>query len=325
MKWLKILFVLLLVVISIIAGLYFYFLYAPKVDKPLLAGEYNKSTVSLDELSRSFSWYKPQALSKSAPLIFVLHGSNASGDKIRSATAYEFDLLAEQHGFIVVYPDGYKNYWNDCRASADYAANTENINDVAFFKFMIDYFDQQKNINQQQVFVTGMSNGGHMAFRLAFEVPELFSAFAPMAANLPVDSNFDCKKTGQAVSVAVFNGSDDLISPYGGGLVVVSGNASRGEVISTIDTVNYWRDLAGIDNEAVEKTFPEVDGLQQTSVIEQRWFGDDNKQVRLYTLQGSGHVIPSKMTRAPRILGERVGDISGPEEIVDFFLFPDLK
>lgn len=322
MKWLKRLLIALLLGALVVAALFFYFIYTPTAPKPQLDGEFKQDTLLIDSQSRSFSWYKPKALASNAPLIFVLHGSTGAGQQVRSSVAYEFDTLAEQYGFVVVYPDGYKNHWNDCRASADYSANTEDIDDIAFFKAMIDFFAEHEAINRQQVFVTGVSNGGHMAYALALETPSLFAAFAPMAANLPVDSNLDCEKSGQPVSIAIFNGTNDPVNPYGGGLVELFGNSSRGEVRSAMETVDYWCELAGITDAASEKRFPEVDGLQSTSVLEQRWTGADGTQVRLYTLKGSGHVIPSKRVAAPRILGGGAGDISGPEEIIEFFLFP---
>lgn len=322
MKWLKRLLIILLLAALAIGALFFYFIYTPSVPKPQLEGEFKQGTLLIDSQPRSFSWYKPQALASNAPLIFVLHGSLGSGEQLRSSIAYEFDTLAEKYGFVVVYPDGYKNHWNDCRGSADYAANIEDINDNAFFEAMIDFFADQERIDRQQVFVTGISNGGHMAYGLALEAPDLFAAFAPMAANLPVDSNLDCEKSGQPVSIAIFNGTDDPVNPYDGGLVELFGNSSRGEVRSAMETVGYWRELAGITEAASEKRFPELDGQQSTSVIEQRWTGADGTQVRLYTLKGSGHVIPSKRVGVPRIAGSAAGDISGPEEIVEFFLFP---
>jgi poly(3-hydroxybutyrate) depolymerase len=45
--------------------------------------------------------------------------------------------LADQHGFVVVYPDGYKHTWNDCHSQATFAAHTENIDDMGFVKGLI--------------------------------------------------------------------------------------------------------------------------------------------------------------------------------------------
>jgi polyhydroxybutyrate depolymerase len=320
MKVFKIVLALLAVVVLTLAGLFYYWFHVPVTVEPPLAGEFGHTTLEVDKQARTLHWYKPESFKQGAPVIFVLHGSRGSGEQIRAASGYEFDLLAERYGFMVVYPDGYQNHWNDCRRSADYSANRENIDDVAFFKAMIEYLSAEAQIDNKRVFVTGISNGGHMAYRLALEVPDLFLAHAPIAANLPVDRNLDCEKSGQPVSMAIFNGTADPVNPFEGGVVEILGNTSRGKVLSTWETAGYWVGLTGSPRVESSREFSELDGLTQTSVSEQRWVGEGGKQVGLYTLSGSGHVIPSKIARFPRILGEGAGDISGPEEVVGFFL-----
>jgi polyhydroxybutyrate depolymerase len=320
MNWIKRILYALLMMAVFVVGLFFYYVYVPAPDKPALAGQLMQSEMNVSPLNRTYSWYRPSNAPNNAPLVFILHGSLGSGDGMRTGTAYEFDVLADQYGFIAVYPDGYQRHWNDCRSSADYAANTDDIDDVAFFEAMIDVFVAQEQVDRKRIFVTGISNGGHMAYKLALEIPERFAAVAPMAANLPVDDTLDCHKSGQPISIAIFNGTDDPVNPYDGGLVELFGNASRGVVLSSELTAKYWRDLAGISQPASVKTFPEVDGLADTSVTQLRWSGENGLEVRLYTLQGSGHVIPSKIAKAPRIIGIAAADISGPAEIVDFFL-----
>lgn len=39
-------------------------------------------------------------------------------------TGYEFDWFADQRKFAVVYPEGYKNNWNDCRKNATFPAKS---------------------------------------------------------------------------------------------------------------------------------------------------------------------------------------------------------
>lgn len=303
----------------IIFGGYAYYIHTPPVADAQLSGEYKQHSIKIDSIDRSYSSYQPKNLKEGAALIIVLHGSGSNGEKIREQAVFEFDLLADTHGFVVVYPDGYDSQWNDCRASADYLANTKNIDELTFFRELIKRSSDQFQISPEKVFVTGHSNGGHMAYRLALETPELIRAIAPISANLPVDNNLDCEKSGKPISVAIFTGTEDPINPFNGGLVSVFGNTSRGSVLSSAETANYWKQLAEIKSEPELISRPEADGVSETSVLEQRWLGPDDIQVRHYTLSGSGHVIPSKMAHFPKILGPSAGDISGPNEIVRFF------
>ena len=57
-----------------------------------------------------------------------------------------------------------------------------------------------------------------MVYRLALEKPEAFAALAVIAANLPVDENFNCQKSDKPVSIAIINGTEDPINPYHGGI-----------------------------------------------------------------------------------------------------------
>ena len=320
MKIVRIFMLVMAAVIGVVSGAFFYFVYVPEAPEPTLSGADRQHTIQSNSITRTFSSYLPQGLADNSALVFVLHGSNGTGDQIRKAIAYEFDILADNKGFLVVYPDGYEKHWNDCRESADYSANTQDIDDVAFFADMIAFFADKGTIDRDRVFVTGHSNGGHMAYRLALEAPELIAAIAPISANLPVDSNLGCKKSGRPVSVAIFAGTEDPINPFGGGMVSVMGNTSRGEVISSIDTAYYWKNLASISQPDSVISHPEADGVESTTVTEQRWQNESGLQIRLYSLVGSGHVIPSRITRFPRVLGGDAADISGPDEIVSFFL-----
>lgn len=292
---------------------------APELD---LAGEYReKVVVSSGGIDRSFSYYLPSTHKEGAALIFVLHGSISSGEAIRKMTGYEFDLLAETNHYIPVYANGYENHWNDCRASADYSANTQDIDDIAHIDFLIDLFVQRHQIDPAKVFVTGHSNGGQMAYKLALEAPQMINAVAVLSANLPVDTNFDCNKSGIPISIAIFNGTEDTINPYYGGVVKLAGNESRGLVLTTDQTTEYWTQLAGADMAFPDKIveYPETDGLPYTSVVAKHWHGINDTDVRLYRLQGSGHVIASKIYDFPAYIGPNASDISGPEEIVRFF------
>jgi polyhydroxybutyrate depolymerase len=101
--------------------------------------------------------------------------------------------------------------------------------------------------------VTGHSNGGQMAYKLALEAPQIIRAVAALSANLPIDTNFDCNKSGIPISIAIFNGTEDTINPYYGGTVRLGSNESRGLVLITDQTVEYWAQLAGADRAAPVK------------------------------------------------------------------------
>lgn len=255
--------------------------------------------------------------------IYVLHGSMGSAEGMRDMVGAAFEALAIEHQFAVIYPEGIENHWNDCRGSADYAANTLNIDDPGYFAQLIPELAERFNIDAERSFITGLSNGGQMAFRIALERPGLFKAYAPMIASLSEDRTLDCKKSGEAVAIMMVNGTEDPINPYNGGIVSIMGNESRGVVRSTQDTVDYWRTLAGQNGEANLVTYPEKDGDEATSIEEQRWEAEGKPPVRLVTMHGSGHTFPSASNSLPWyvewLLGGSAGDVDGAALTLNFF------
>lgn len=289
---------------------------------PPLPGLSEHSLVSAG-IERTYQLYRPASATNNAPAVFVLHGSRGSGREIQAMVGAGFEKLADQYGFIVVYPDGVENHWNDCRASADYAANTRNINDPLFFEELIDELVGTQSIDRAQTFITGLSNGGHLVYRIALEKPALFKAYAALIASLPEERNLDCGQTRQAVNMLIMNGTEDPINLYKGGLVTIAGNSSRGPVMSTRETALYWAGLAGHRRPPEVHTFAERDGDETTSVSQKTWSGEGHHTVSLITLQGSGHVFPARGVTIPpkyaAIVGKAAGDIEGAQEIIRFF------
>ena len=161
--------------ISIIVGalaaflvLYNYLNVYPERNAPS-GGLYETFTIDHDNIERTYDLYIPRNFKENSGAFFVLHGSYGKSEDMRVATGYDFEYLAEKNGFLVVYPQGYKNFWNDCRASADYAANQENIDDVGFIKKVIQKISLDFKVDQKKIIATGISNGGQMIYRLAYE------------------------------------------------------------------------------------------------------------------------------------------------------------
>ncbi|NNC55557.1 MAG: hypothetical protein HKO07_07540, partial [Pseudomonadales bacterium] len=195
LKYLAGLVLLMLIVVSVLCWHYFY---AVTPIRPELNGVYSEHDLQSGAHSRHFGVYRPVGQQHTTPVFIVLHGSMGDADSIRKRTAYEFEMLADQHRFLVVYPDGYKHHWNGCRRSADYAANTERIDDVGFMRTLVDWLVAHYSIDPQQVFIGGYSNGGHLSYRIALEAPALVSGIATFNANLPAAANLGCKESAIA-------------------------------------------------------------------------------------------------------------------------------
>lgn len=223
---------------------------------------------------RSFHFTKPAQLMQRPGLVFVLHGSGGNGRGMM-ATAAKMEQLAGGQNTLVVYPDGYRNYWNECRKASPALANREDINEQAFFRAMIGYFTKQYQVDAGRVFVVGTSGGGHMAYKLGLTMPTAFRAITAIIANLPDSTNMDCVPSGKPIAVMIINGTDDPVNPYNGGPVNLGNNVTMGVVQSTDQTLRYWATLARYRGTPTPETLPDTDPT-------------DGKRVERYTYQANG-------------------------------------
>ena len=250
----------------------------------------SSDSLLVDGHYRTFHFDKQQSLRANASLVFVLHGSGGNGKQI-ATTALKLQEKAPGENVLLVYPDGYKKYWNECRKTADSQANIENIDDITFFDSMIDYFKKNYKINERHVFAVGTSGGGHMAYKLAILSPKKFGAVTAIVANLPDDQNMDCADAKGPISIMIINGTDDPINPYNGGLIRGAG-FNAGTVRSTEKTFQFWASLAGYKGEPVKAILPDTDP-SDGRIVERYTYKEKSKpEVVLLKVVGGKHDYP---------------------------------
>lgn len=288
--------------------------------EPSLSGRVGRGSLEHRGRTRTFLYYLPARLDAPVALVIVFHSSMGNGAQARAAFGYEFDRIADEHGFLVVYPDGVGGHWNDCREVAPYAARRLGIDDVGFARALVAHLRARWKVDGERVFATGFSNGGHMAIRLALEAPDLVAGVAPVIASLPAETNMVCRVSGEPVSILLMNGTDDPINPYEGGEVALYGTfVKRGLVVSTEASAAWFARLAGHTGQPERERLPDRDGDDGSTVERARWSGRGRKSVVLYSVRGGGHTVPHPTARAPRLLGRTNADVTAAEEIWSFF------
>jgi polyhydroxybutyrate depolymerase len=273
-------------------------------------------SLSINGQERSFQYYLPDSVAANPALVFIMHGSGGSPWRMRYLSNYEFEKTAAQKkNVIIVYPEGTHHHWNDCRASASYRANRDQIAELPFFKQMIGYFYQNHRVDTTRVFAAGFSNGAHMALKLAYELPEAIKGIGMIAANIPEDANNDCHPKNIPRSVMLINGTKDPVNPYYGGLVVLDGDSSRGRVRSSENTIDYWKNIL-----PCKPVFKE--SRLSAQVVKQSWRCTESRfQLQLITIEEGGHNIP--LVHPPPYLPARLGNVNrqlnSPKLLLDFF------
>lgn len=235
-------------------------------------------------IERNYTLYVPSSVNWTQPvsLVFVFHGGTGNAESAIRMSG--FNKIADQNGFLVVYPNGTGRLsdeklltWNggDCCGFAQ----EKNVDDVGFVRAIVTELQSRAIIDTKRIYATGMSNGGILSQRLACEAADLFAAVAPVAGTL----NFSPCTPSQPISVIEFHGTADQHIPYAGGV----GPESLVDVdfASVQDSVNFWVTANACASQPQSNSFEDI----QHDV----WTGcSASTSVELYTINGGGHAWP---------------------------------
>jgi polyhydroxybutyrate depolymerase len=247
-------------------------------------------SILIEQHYRTFRYYRPATAIKEGSLLFIMHGSGgSSSDMLKHTTKLE--AMAAKDKLLLVYPDGYRHYWNECRKYSTAVANKENINENAFFSEMISYFKTKYGISENRIFAAGFSGGGHMAYKLGLTMPAQIKAIAAVVANMPDSASCDCTMSGKALPVLIINGTDDGTNPYYGGEMFVNNN-SYGVVRSTQNTFGYWASLAGYSGTPEKELLPDTDTSDHKTIERYAYHQPGKPPVTLLKVIGGKHDYP---------------------------------
>jgi polyhydroxybutyrate depolymerase len=276
----------------------------------------HSNSLTVDGLTRTYILHVPPSYDKTypTPLVLALHGGGGSPEKMRTLT--DFNTVSDREGFMVVYPAGVENHWNDGRALQDYKAHRENINDVKFMSVLIDHLSNEYNIDETRIYAAGISNGAMMSCRLACELSEKIAAVAMVAGAMPEELSF-CSPP-DFISVLVISGTDDPLVPWEGGEIQV-GDLYLGKTMSVYDTVMHWVSHNACVTHMVT-WLPDTHDDNTRVRKEVYGQGSQGTEVVLYAVEGGGHTWPGGPQYASeRLIGRTSYDISAAEVIWQFF------
>jgi polyhydroxybutyrate depolymerase len=272
-------------------------------------------SITVDNLERTYIVHLPKGFDKktSLPLVIALHGGGGQGKGMLKLSG--FNEISDKNNFVVVYPDGIKKQWNDGRD--DFHLNRD-INDVKFISCLIDSLIVFYNIDSNRIYVTGISNGGIMSFRLACELSDKIAAFAPVAASMPLDPAYVCRPTGSIPAMIIFGDADPLV-PFEGGDISLPLIGTRGKVIPVNDAVAYWIKNNKCNTLPAEMSKNDADDGTE---LDKKIYSPANSQadVQFWLVKGGGHCWPGGAQYLPKsIIGISSKEFDASEEIWKFF------
>jgi polyhydroxybutyrate depolymerase len=235
-------------------------------------------TLTVGDMERSYFIHIPEGLTsqQALPLVFVFHGYQESGTSARNYTG--FDQVADENGFIVVYPNGRGSSsarsWN-ASGCCGYALQNE-VDEPAFVRAIIADVETILSVDAKRIYATGFSNGALLSYRLACEMSDTFAAVAPAGGVLMYEP---CAPQ-QPVSLMHVHGMQDSVVPFDGG-------GSGIQFPPVEESLNTWITLDGCSGE--EQT-------EQDGILTHTTYGvcEPGISVELYAIDGIGHSWPSQ-------------------------------
>ena len=145
--------------------------------------------------------YLPEGYNHSGdawPMILFLHGAGERGDDLEKVKVHGPPKIVQgrkDFGFIVVSPQCPSRSWWP--------------NDVEMLKSLVDDICAKYNVDEERIYLTGLSMGGYGTWSLACEYPERFAAIAPICGG---GEPFLSSKL-RNVPVWAFHGAKDNLVP----------------------------------------------------------------------------------------------------------------
>lgn len=244
-----------------------------------MAAETVPYTMKYKGETRTYWLYVPEGADAATPLVLVLHGYGGKAEGYCPAMLE----VAEREGFAVCYPQGEKDAkgktgWN---VGYDVQQGLER-DDVGFVKALVRHLQRHHRIGRDNVFMSGMSNGGEMTYFIAYRYPDLFRAYATIAG-LTMQWAYKDWKAKKPVPIMEVHGTADKTSMWEGDPTDIGG---WGAYISVPLAVGYWAAQARCTHEETV-TLPQKG--EHPVVLHRYLGGDDGIEVRLYEVQGAKH------------------------------------
>jgi polyhydroxybutyrate depolymerase len=228
--------------------------------------------------------------------VLVLHGFTQTAQGIMGYSG--FNAIADEAGFLAVYPNGINTSWNVGLAGAG-------ANDVGFISALIDTLAAAYAIDNERIYACGMSNGGFMSYRLACELSDRIAAIASVTGSMTT-ATFNACQPQRPVPVLEIHGTNDLIVPYSG---------SNG-VLPIPTVLSWWVLHNNCDPTPVVNPLPDL--VNEGSTVEQWRYGPGSagSVVEHLRVVGGGHTWPGANFSG---VGNTNRDINASSEIWRFF------
>jgi len=245
---------------------------------------------------------------KPTPLVISIHGA-INWPSFQMALS-QWNRVADEHGFIVVYPagdGGGPKVWH----LRGLETKRRQAPDIVFISELIDTLAARYNIDRARVYANGLSNGGGMTFALSCTLADKIAAFGPLASAVTEEIDW-CESRAPVIA---FHGTADPLAPYEGGKVFIAPMA--------FPSIPKW--IAGWARRNGCAPGP-VDSAVNADVTKREYVGCANgADTLLYTVKGAGHQWFGGMQGPEWLLGPFSRSVDASRVMWEFFRQHRLK
>lgn len=205
------------------------------------------------------------------PLLLNFHGYGMTA--LEQMMYSETNKLAEEHGFIVAYPQGKNNDWN-----VGFGMEYDAGNDVEFVQTLLQNIVELYPVDSTKIYAIGISRGGFFVQRLAAELPDHFSGFVSVGAPLPLEVHQRMSDPLQPKALFVHGTADQIVDITG----------KEGAYFSLDKTLELWKGNQG----KLTATLIQHYKTNDEHIIVAILYYNDNATLASMIIEQGGHTWP---------------------------------
>jgi len=264
----------------------------------------SNGTIVSSGLEREYLLYVPNSYDRSrpTPLVISMHGAAMWPAAQREIDRW--DRVADEHGFIVVYPSGVSGRgpraWRAGRGPGM-------ARDVQFISELIDTLRASYNIDPTRVYANGLSNGGGMSFALSCRLSDRIAAVGVVSTAIVLPWS-ECTDQ-RAVPMIVIQGTADRAIPYTGGTSWVAPDV--------FPNIPAWTARSAVRNGCRPNPVESVIATDVTRIEYPNCVGA--AAVVLYRVEGGGHTWPGGKPMPEWFVGRTSNGVDATAVMWQFF------
>lgn len=275
----------------------------------IIIGKLNAQTfvdsIPHQNYTRYFRVHLPTGYSPSMAYPLVLNYHGYTSNALQQELYTDMSTLADEHKFIVVYPEGLYNSWNVGFLPQPYFSG---IDDVGFTNVLLDTLMARYNIDAGRIYACGMSNGGYMSYRLACELSNRITAIASVTGLMTDSTAFYCNPL-RTMPILQIHGTADMVVNYNG----------FPTSLGVDETLNLWASKNNCGSETSTVNIPNTNTTDLCTAEQIDYTSCTGcGQIRFFKIIGGGHTWPGGAIDLPSN-GPTNRDIEATREIWNFF------